>query len=184
MKKKLLVIVMMFVLAFSSFYAAGDKADLILGNVQYLVGALKKGQITEESFYQYFTNGQSTKCPAWIIEQEVLNQGYLLDYVDEFKAGGYISPDYTPPGSAATSTPSQPSEPAPQPTPQPETYTVTDCVDYQAWAIKNVNVRDGASTTHDIVDSLVTDDEVTVIAKAKNDVTGQYWYQIVTADGV
>ena len=107
------------------------------------------------------------------LQQEILDKGYLLDHVEDFKAAGKISQDYTPPGASSTTTTAAPAEPV-----TPEPFAVVDCEPYPGWAIKDVNLRSGASTQYDKVGGLSINEEVTVTGVAS---TG--WLRITTKAG-
>ncbi len=114
--------------------------------------------------------------------ENLMDAGYLLDYVDDLKALGYIDADYNPPGSSATTAPStEPAQPAAEPTPAPtpEPFTVEPIEPSKTmWATNEVNLREGASTQYTKVGALEQYEEVNVTGQAS---TG--WYQITKEDG-
>lgn len=162
---------------FAGCYNAKDpKYDIYVADLGYAI--IYNG---EEAGYDYILYQQGN-IPHEII-QNVMNQGYLLGYVDELKALGYIDADYYPPGAApaqATETPAttteQPSAPVVK---EPEPFTV-EVMDppVTMWVTANVNYRSGASTEYNKVGSLNQYDEVTVTGTAS---TG--WYELTFSDG-
>ena len=134
--------------------------------IQYYVG---KGMY--DAVYQCAKSGD---YPIWIIQQETFDKGYMLDYLDKFKAEGLVPNDYVPAGQTAAPVP------APEPVKvEPEAFTVVDCEPYTAWTVQKCNIRKGASTQYEKVGSLEKDKEVTVTGVATTK-----WLRIKTADGI
>lgn len=131
----------------------------------------------EEGYNFIIHNGGAV--PHDII-QKLMNMGYLLDYVDELKALGYIDANYNPPGSAAPATSNTETTPTvAEPAPEPDPFTVEPIEPSKTmWATMEVNLRDGASTQYNKVGALKQYEEVTVTGVAS---TG--WYQISKEDG-
>lgn len=113
---------------------------------------------------------KSGDYPMWIIQQETFDKGYMLDYLDKFKADGLVPNDYVPAGQTT----------APEPVKvEPEAFTVVDCEPYTAWTVKTCNIRKGASTQYEKAGSLEKDTEVTVTGVATTK-----WLRIKTAEGI
>lgn len=130
--------------------------------IQYLVG---NGMY--DAMYQ---EAKSGVYPAWIIQQEIFDKGYMLDYLDKFKADGLVPNDYVPAGQTT----------APEPVKvEPEAFTVVDCEPYTAWTVQKCNIRKGASTQYEKAGSLEKDTEVTVTGVATTK-----WLRIKTAEGI
>ena len=130
--------------------------------IQYYVG---NGMY--DAVYQCAKSGD---YPMWIIQQETFDKGYMLDYLDKFKADGLVPNDYVPAGQTT----------APEPVKvEPEAFTVVDCEPYTAWTVQKCNIRKGASTQYEKAGSLEKDTEVTVTGVATTK-----WLRIKTADGI
>nr|WP_297763920.1 SH3 domain-containing protein [uncultured Butyrivibrio sp.] len=104
-----------------------------------------------------------------------VDNGYMLEYVDQFKACGKLDANWQPASSSAKTT-TETTAPAPQAKTE---FTVTDLEPYSAWATQDCNIRSGADTTYDKAGSLKKYEEVTVTGKAS---TG--WFRITTASGI
>lgn len=102
-----------------------------------------------------------------------VDNGYMLEYVDEFKACGKLDTNWEPASSKSSDKNS-----GSQPKAKTE-FSVEDVTPYKAWVTKNCNIRSGADTTYDKVGSLKKNEEVTVTGKAS---TG--WFRITTSSGV
>ena len=167
--KKLSIVTMILTLTLGSF-SASDKlygTDAIAqGDIQCMMSA---GMY--DAMYQ---SAKSGDYPAWIMQQEIFDKGYMLDYLDEFKADGLIPNDYVPAGQTAAPVS------APEPVKvEPEAFTVVDCEPYTAWTVQKCNIRKGASTQYEKAGSLEKDTEVTVTGVATTK-----WLRIKTADGI
>lgn len=100
----------------------------------------------------------------------ILDHGYLTAYIDELRAGGWISADYGAP--APVTQPVVPKETAPVTVAEPTAYTVTD-MNKTMYVINQVNVRNGAATEYEKIGTLERNAEVKVTGQAS---TG--WYRI------
>lgn len=60
--------------------------------------AIDKGTYTEE---QMLSVAESNGFSASVVEQ-ILNDGYMTEYVDRLKAGGWVRQDYTLPGTSSS----------------------------------------------------------------------------------
>lgn len=103
-----------------------------------------------------------------------VDNGYMLEYVDQFKECGKLDVNWQPPASTKSSGANSVSQPKKQ-----TEYTVDDVEPYTAWVTKNCNIRSGADTSYDKAGSLKKFEEVKVTGKAS---TG--WYRITTSSGV
>lgn len=102
-----------------------------------------------------------------------VDNGYMLEYVDEFKACGKLDANWQP----STSPKNGDTNATLQPKAKTE-FSVEEVTPYTAWATKNCNIRSGADTTYDKAGSLKKNEEVTVTGKAS---TG--WFRIKTSSG-
>lgn len=148
----------------------GIQGDL---NPKGLGAAATAKELGDEAAMRYIKEC-NTLHPGAIPPDEIetiLDQGYLSGYVDELKALGYISQNYSGGGNTA---------PAPEETTAsaPEAFSVEDMDETPMWTISDVNYRDGASTDYAKIGSLAKYDEVKVNGKAS---TG--WYRFVLKDG-
>lgn len=129
----------------------------------------------EESAYEYIAK-YSSDISANVV-QYFIDYGYFGNHVEDLKAMGYTTVDYSAvTGSLNSSTTkTQPAEPAKT----PESFTVEAYSPAKTmWATQIVNCREGASIEYNKIGSLTEDEEVSVTGIAS---TG--WYQITREDG-
>ncbi len=162
----------------NNFHASsyGEYIDLLDSNGIPMGLILDCGDTLREGGYAAWAQGLisgSGSYNATVIKISVDN-GYMLEYVDQFKACGKLDANWQPPTSSKASASTTPAAP------QSKTeFTVTDLEPYSAWATKDCNIRSGADTTYDKAGSLKKHEEVIVTGKAS---TG--WFRIKTASGV
>ena len=110
--KRLLVVVLAVTLSLGSFYALDPKQEL------YQIGlVMAVTQKSPEEIYQ-LVKTHPYEYPEESIRYAIFDRGYMLDYLDKFKADGLVAQDYYP---AGVSTP-QTSTPAPQEPAHSHTY--------------------------------------------------------------
>jgi len=143
----------------SAYWVEGAEVDAVT--------YMEKGWMTESETMTSIRQGDAQPYQV----EYVLDHGYLTAYVEELRAGGWISADYGVPVATApvTETPVATETPVVK---EPPTYTVTD-VKKTMYVINQVNVRSGAATDYEKIGSLNRNEKVTVTGIAS---TG--WYRI------
>ena len=129
-----------------------------------------------EAAFEYVQECGGTISPRVI--QLTIDLGYWGNHVEELKAMGYTSVDYSAvTGSSNTATPAQTQPAEPVKTPEPFTVEAYNPAKTM-WATDEVNCREGSSTDYSKVGGLKKHEQVNVTVVAS---TG--WYQITKEDG-
>lgn len=166
---------MMAVMLPAKVYALNPQEELVEASIIYTYG--HEGEemaylMLKKATEDYFSAGKPLD-PQLV--QNLVNKGKFPNYVEELKALGYTSVDYSPVTSDSNDTTSEQES---TPAPEPAAFTVEDMPETPMWAISEVNCRNGASTDYAKIGSLKADEKVIV-----NGIASTGWYRFILADG-
>ena len=175
---KIITVVLMFCMLLNAYIAypstsglvkkySGDNSplnDQELMAVESFVAAI---QFAGDEGYLMFADEIRSGCYTKKTIEILMNEGFYVEYYEEFKNSGLISENYILPSKSKNN-----------PIITPEPVTTEKCEEKVMWSKSDVNVRENGSTSYKKVGSLKKDEKVTVTGI---DSTG--WYEIRKEDG-
>ena len=87
--KRLLIISLTTAMLMSNFHAMTPEQELTVISVK-----VRAGNGDAETAYKLITM-RKDRFPIEVLETEIFNKGFMLDYIDRMKADGILPADYT-----------------------------------------------------------------------------------------